>query len=428
MIRTVFAIWLFFGVFISGFARTLTLDECVKLARENYPSVAQYGLLDKTKQLNFANIAKVWLPQGSVGAQITWQNEGAARPDVLTGILAQNGVSYPGLGKTQYRVGLDVSQQIWDGGRNRAGKRAIATGTEVEKSALDVALYDVEARVEELYFSLLLLQESIKSLDQQTTLVDSTLHQVNSLFANGVAMKSDCDQIEAKLLAMKQQRARLIASRSSIARVLGIFTGLNVEDCELAVPHHEEIIGSDATHPNLSFFDRRLTNITAQEEGIHASVMPTVGAFFSGYYGYPGYNMFKNMQNRRLSFNFMVGLKLSWNFGSLYTRKNSLEKLNLEKQMVETERDVFNFNNRMAIAESSGHIEALREVMRNDERILELRRSVVRTAQSQLRNGVIDATSLLTKITDEELAENELVTHRIELIKAIYNLNHLRNK
>ena len=96
--------------------------------------------------------------------------------------------------------------------------------------------------------------------------------------------------------------------------------------------------------------------------------------------------------------------------------------------MVETERDVFNFNNRMAIAESSGHIEALREVMRNDERILELRRSVVRTAQSQLRNGVIDATSLLTKITDEELAENELVTHRIELIKAIYNLNHLRNK
>ena len=102
MIRTVFAIWLFFGVFISGFARTLTLDECVKLARENYPSVAQYGLLDKTKQLNFANIAKVWLPQGSVGAQITWQNEVAALPDVLTGILAQNGVSYPGLGKTQY--------------------------------------------------------------------------------------------------------------------------------------------------------------------------------------------------------------------------------------------------------------------------------------------------------------------------------------
>lgn len=156
--------------------------------------------------------------------------------------------------------------------------------------------------------------------------------------------------------------------------------------------------------------------------------MPTINAFASGYYGYPGYNMFKNMQSRDLSFNFMIGIKVSWNFGSLYTRRNSLNKLQLQRNQVEAERAIFNFNNDIAMSESLGQISALRNVMRNDERIVELRQSVVTAAQSQLLNGVIDATILLTKITDIELAENDKAQHHIELVKAIYNFNHLRNK
>ena len=80
------------------------------------------------------------------------------------------------------------------------------------------------------------------------------------------------------------------------------------------------------------------------------------------------------------------------------------------------------------MSESLGQISALRDVMRNDERIVELCQSVVTAARSQLLNGVIDATILLTKITDSELAENDKAQHHIELIKAIYNFNHLKNK
>lgn len=156
--------------------------------------------------------------------------------------------------------------------------------------------------------------------------------------------------------------------------------------------------------------------------------MPTIKAFASGYYGYPGYNMFKNMQSHDLSFNFMIGIKASWNFSSLYTRRSSLNKLQLQRNQVETERETFKFNNDIAMSESLGQISALRDVMRNDERIVELRHSVMIAAQSQLLNGVIDATILLTKITDSELAENDKAQHHIELVKAIYNFNHLKNK
>lgn len=66
--------------------------------------------------------------------------------------------------------------------------------------------------------------------------------------------------------------------------------------------------------------------------------------------------------------------------------------------------------------------------MDSDGKIVELRRNVTSAACAQLRNGVLDATSLLQKITDEELAENDFMLHKIELLKAIYNLTHIRNK
>lgn len=413
---------------INGNATELTIDECVRLARENYPAVAQYGLLEKVKHLNLSDVAKTWLPQGGISAQATWQNEVAALPDVLTNILSQQGVSYPGLDKTQYRVGVDISQQIWDGGKTRANRKIIDTGSSIEKTSVDLQLYDVEGRVEDIYFSMLLLHERLSQSDKTIALVDSTFRQICSMYANGVAMKSDCDQIEAKLLALQQQRSKLTAMFGSIRRIMEIFIGESIGERTLVLPSEDIVDKDNDSHPQLRLFDNRMANLNAQEAGIRASEMPTIGAFASGYYGYPGYDMFKNMRSHDMSFNFMVGIKIAWNFSSLYTRRNSLNKLQLQRNQVETERETFNFNNDIAMSESLGQISALRDVIRNDERIVELRHSVMIAAQSQLLNGVIDATILLSKITDSELAEIDKAQHHIELVKAIYNYKHLKNK
>ena len=256
------------------FAAELTIGECVSLARANYPAVAQYGLLEKVKQLNLSNVSKMWMPQGSVSAQLTWQNEVAALPEVLTNILSQQGVDYPGLDKTQYRIGLDVSQQIWDGGKAKANKEAVATGNAVERTALDLQLYDVEGRVEEIYFSMLLLDEHISQCDKTMTLVDSTLRQVRSMFANGVAMKSDCDQIEAKLLTLQQQKSRLTATLVSIRRIMEIFIGESVGARTLVLPSEDLQAPAEGIHPQQRLFDRRIANLSAQESGIKAAAMP----------------------------------------------------------------------------------------------------------------------------------------------------------
>lgn len=411
---------------LSAFAESLTLDRCVGLARENYPAIAQYGIIEKVKGLDVSNASKAWLPQGSVSGQLSWQNDVAAWPEQFAAMLAQQGIDFPGIDKTQYRVGVDVNQQIWDGGSQAASRRTIESAAEVERHSLDLQVYDIEGRVQDVYFGILMLEGRINSLDKSLALVDSTLVQVEAMVRNGVAMQSDCDQIEARLLTMQQQRRQLVAGRDSYQRVLEIFIGEPVGGRRLELPDVAEL--PDGNHPQMALFDAQIRNVGSREGEVRASSLPRIGAFASGYYGYPGYNMFKNMQTHDPSFNFMVGVKVAWNFGSLYTRRNSLDRLQLQRQQIETARETFLFNNSMATAEEESHIASLREMMQDDERIVALRQAVVCAARSQLRNGIIDATSLLAKITDAELAENDLILHNIELTKAIYNLNHIRNK
>lgn len=414
--------------FAATYAQILHINECVRLARDHYPVIAQYDLLDRVHRIDLANLSKAWLPQGNVSAQLSWQNDVAAIPDVLTGILSQHGVDYPGLSKTQYRAGADISQQIWDGGKTSATRRSIRTADDMKRNSLDVQMYDVEERVEELYFAILLLDERIHRADKTIALMDSTLRQVQSMYANGTAMKCDCDQIEAQLLGFRQQRIQLSAARDSYRRIMEIFIGEAIGNRRLQLPASDAIPKSDYDRPQMRLFDARLRHIESQQACVKAASMPTIGAFASGYYGYPGYNMFKNMQSRDMSFNFMAGIRVSWNFSSLYTRKKSLAKLAMQRDKIEIERKTFLFNNSMLESESIGKIAAMQEVMKHDARIVELRRSVMNAARSQLRNGVIDTTSLLSKITDEELAENDLTLHHIELCQTLYHLNHIRNK
>lgn len=390
--------------------------------------IAAYNVVRQTEAYNLANASKAWLPHGSVSAQATWQNDVSKLPDALTGMMSQQGVSYPGMQKDQYRIGVEVYQQIWDGGASDSRKAIVSTSSDIEQKSLDIQMYEVEGRVEDIYFSILLLDARLRRLETTCQLLDSTLYQVRSMFANGVAMQSDCDQIEAKILTLQQQKEQLSAARSSYTNVLEIFIGEKIGQRDLVLPDEPTVSEFNDTHPQQNFFNSQLSGIDAHERAIKAASIPTVGAFASGYYGYPGYNLFKSMQSDDLSLNFMIGIKAVWNFGALYTRRSDMNKLKLQRERIDIERKIFLFNQSIAEREAWGEIISLRAQIRNDVRIVELRRSVRMAAQSQMRNGILDSTTLLSKITDEEIAENDKALHEIELIKSLYKLNHIKNR
>ena len=406
----------------------VTLDECRRLAREHYPEIRQYDLVRRTEEYTLSNARRAWLPQLSLAAQATWQTEVPSFPNALAGMLAQQGIDMPGMNKDQYKAALELNQTLWDGGKSEADKRiARAEAAEQARSA-DVDLYALQGRVDNLFFGILLLDERIAQTRLTLDLLRSNLEKVRALQRNGVAMQSDADAVEAELLTVNQQLTQVTASRDSYRRMLEIFTGRPLDGERLERPDTSEPRSMESSRPELALFDATADKLTAQERLVKAATCPRFGLFAQGYYGYPGMDYFQSMMSPDWSWNAMAGVKMSWNFGAYYTRKNSLAKLRTAKEQVEVQREIFLFNTRLQTAEESGDIARLRKALADDDRIVALRRSVREAAESKLRNGVIDTDDLLRKITDEAAAATARSAREIELLKTIYELKHTINR
>lgn len=405
-----------------------SLDECRRLAREHYPEIRQYDLIAQTEQYNLSNAARAWIPQVALSGQATYQSATPTYPEAFKTILQANGIEMAGIHRDQYKVSIDVSQHIWDGGKSRADKAIAKAEAEEQRSRVDVSLYDLQSRVDNLYFGILLLDERKAQTEVLIELLASNLARLQTYYKNGVAMQADVDAVEAELLAARQTLGQVESSRASYRRMLEIFIGQPLASDNLERPAMQQLQSRTLARPELALFDAQESILTAQRKAINVSLMPRFSAFAQVYYGYPGLDMFKSMVSSDWSFNAIAGVRMLWNIGAFYTKRNNLEKLNAAQKQIAVQRDVFLFNTEMQTTQDDGEIARLRQAITDDSRIVELRRRVRMAAESQLKNGVIDATDLLRKISDETAAALARSTHEIELLQSIYRLKTTLNQ
>lgn len=416
------------SVSLASSAQSVTLDECVSMARENYPLIKKYELIERTAGIDLSDINKSWLPQIGVYAQGTVQNDVPGFPDNMRSMLSGAGIDMKGIRKDQYKVGVDVNQTIWDGGKTKADREVARADAQVSKAANDVELYAVEERVQDLFFAVLLTEAQAEQMELTAGLLQSNLDRLRSMLANGAAMQSDVDAVEAEYLTVTQNITRLRGNAGGYRRMLEVFVASSLENKTLECPSAEIPSDLRPDRPELSRFDAELTEIESRRRQAGATTMPRIGFFAQAYYGYPGYDYFKSMTSREWSFNVMAGIKVSWAIDAFYTKKNKLSKLSLLGNDIEVSRDVFLFNNRLASVQQQTEIREQQAVLTEDARIVELRTSVRKAAESRLANGVIDTTDLLGKITDESTAAINATYHKIELVKTIYQLKHTLNR
>ncbi len=406
----------------------ISLDYCLERAEDNYPLIKKYRLLEKTSELNLSDINKSWLPRIGVYGQVTAQNVVPEFPETLKNVLAQMGQESRKLGNVQYKAAVDVSQNVWDGGTSKA-QRAVERASSAEsQAALAVQIYAVREKVMNLYFGILLMDEQIAQTENTISLLRANHTRMESMVKDGVAMQSDADMIEAQMLSMTQQLVNARSAVKAYRKVLSIYTGENLENENLEKPQAAMLSDLQSNRPELGLFDAQTRLNAIRRKVIDSSLMPRVGLFAQAYYGYPGFNYFESMINRKLSFNVLAGVKISWNIDSFYTKKNSLNKLALATEGVENDREVFLFNTGLQTCSQTEAINGLREAMEYDEKIVILRGNVRKAAESQLKNGVIDATALLSKITDENQALLTAAYHEIQLIQNIYKLKNTINR
>jgi len=402
----------------------VTLEECQQAAERNYPLIKQYGLIEKTTQLTVDNIAKGWLPQISATAQATYQSAVAAWPDEMQGMMQGMGVNMKGLTKDQYRVGIDVNQKVFDGGLIRQQKEMARQQGELETAQNDVSLYAVRQRVNEMYFALLLLDEQVRLNEDLQTLLSANEQKLASMYKEGVAMESDYNNVRAERLNAHQQLTSLQSQRKVMAQLLSTFCGIEVDQLQKPPVVSQ---GLDNKRPELKLIDSQIHLADAQERLLNASLLPKVSLFAQGYYGYPGYNMFEDMLQHRWSLNGMVGARLTWNIGAFYTQKNERNKIRLQRQQAENNREVFLFNNQLEQMQQNENIIRYRQLMTDDAEIVSLRSAVRKAAESKLTHGIIDVNDLVREINQENAAKIQLSMHEIELLKEMYDLKYTLN-
>ena len=409
-----------FLLYVAGAYAQITLEECQRKTQDNYPLVHQYGLVEKTKEYNLENAAKGYLPQFALSAKASYQRDVTEIPVKLPG------VDLKGLSKDQYQVMLELQQKIWDGGGIRMQKKQTIAEAEVEKEKLNVDMYALNNRVNDLYFGILLLDEQIK----QNTLLQDELErnyrQITAYVENGIANQADLDAVKVEQLNTKQKRVDLISSRAAYLKMLSLLVGeaLSPETVlEKPVPQSMVSAVSEIRRPELALFDAQGAGLQVQEKALNVRHLPQFGLFVQGAYGNPGLNMLKN----EFSPYYMAGVRLSWNFGSLYTLKNDRRVIEKKRQQLDNNRDVFLFNTRLEMTQQDQAIRSLEKQMRDDDEIIRLRTNIRKAAEAKVANGTLTVTEMLRELTNESLARQSKAMHEIQRLMGIYQLKYTTN-
>lgn len=402
-----------------------TLEQCQQAAERNYPLIAQHDLIARTTDLTVSNIQKGWLPQVTATAQATYQSAVTAWPDEMKGLMQQMGVDMKGLARDQYRVGLDVQQTLYDGGAIRAQRQVAREQGAVQQAQLDVTLYNVRQRVDDMFFGLLLLEDQMRLNADLQELLAASEKKLASMVKHGTAAQCDLNNVTAERLNVVQQHTTLESQYRVLQSMLATFCGIEITG--LVKPAAIDAAGADNNRPELSLIDSQLRLADAQDHALNAALLPRLGLFAQGYYGYPGYNMFKDMMSRDWSWNGMVGARLTWNIGALYTHRNDKAKVQLQRETAQNQREVFLFNNRLEQMQYREAIKRYRSLMAQDEKIITLRQQVRKAAESKLSHGIIDVNDLVREINSENAARVQQSIHEIEMLKQMYDLKYTMN-
>ena len=406
----------------------LTLEDCISKARAHYPEVAQYGLVDASEQYNLEAASRGWIPQITLSGQATWQSAVASFPDQLKKMLEAQGMDIPGIAQDQYKIAVDVSQTIWDGGVSVAQKKVAAAEAAEQRRSSDVSMYALQDRISSLFFGILLLDQNYEALLARMALLEANLSRLEALRREGAALESDLDLLQVERLSLRQQLEQNRSSRDNYAAMLSIFVGEEVGNRNLIKPQQVIVSTGISNRPELQLFDAKIAGIEARKALLDASVSPKINFFAQGYYGNPGLDMFQAMTSRDWTWNAYMGVRMQWNVNALFNRKADLRHLETTRGMLANQREIFSFNSSLQATQQTGEIQRIESALQSDEEIVRLRGRIRQTAESQREKGVMDTATLLQRITEESLAVTARNAHEIELLKAMYDLKFQVNQ
>lgn len=392
----------------------LSIDSCQAKARRNFPLIQQYGLIDQTTEFTLSNANKAFLPQLSF--------------NIIGGVIdGFPSINAPGSNQgsssdLQLISVVQLNQAIWDGGATKASKELAKANAEIEKADVDVTLYQIKERINNLYFGILLIDAQLQQNDIFFENLKRNAKSVQIAVENGTAYKSDLDEIKVELLNAEERTTELVYNKAVYCKVLSAMIGEPVSTEVIFKQPEKELLDLDTSigRPELSLFANQKTLIDARSQLNKSALFPKIGVLGFGTFLTPGIEFGASDIDRIL----VAGLSVSWDIAGLYRNGNNKKIDELSLKRIQNQEETFLFNTNLQLNQTQVELQKYEELIRKTEEIVLIKERIKKAYEVKYENGVTTMTQLLDKTNEENLAKQKLIMQEIQYLQKQYQYKY----
>ena len=402
------------NVTVQAQTQSLTLVEAHSLAMENYPLVKQRNLITNSAAYSIEQANTGYLPQININGQATYQSAVTQIP------IQVPGIDVPTLSNDQYKLYGEINQSLYDGGMTRLQKQAIEVNAQVEEQALEVELYKIKERINQLFFGILLLDAQLTQNELLKKDIQAGLEKARVAIINGTALKSSGSLLEAESLKVDQRAVELKATRKAYVQMLSLFVNRPLDEYTLLEKPAPQNPTQEINRPELGWYAQQQNRIDVENEMLSAKNRPKLGLFLQGGIGRPALNMLSN----DFEAYYYGGIRLSIPLSGFYTLKKEKTILDIKRKAIDVQKEMFLFNTNLSLQKQNTVLTTYEKLLETDNEIISLRASVKDAALAQLENGIINTADYVREVNAEDNAKLAKILHEIQLLISQYDMQH----
>ncbi len=391
----------------------LSIDSCQAKARRNYPIIQQFSLIDQTTEFTVSNANKAFLPQLSF--------------NIIGGVVdGFPSFETPGSESSSSSLQLisvvQLNQAIWDGGFTKSNKEVIKANSEIEKAEVEVALYQIRERVDNLFFGMLLIDAQIEQQSIYLKNLERNAKRIEVAVENGTAYKSDLDEMKVELLNSEERILELEYNKKAYAEVLSIMIGEPLTKTKALLRPEISFVEleNSINRPELSMFASQKAMLDAKAGLNRTSLYPRVGVLGFGTFLNPGINFGASEINRIL----VAGLSVSWDVSGLYKNGNNKKLEEIGLMRIQNQEETFLFNTKLQIDQTQMELQKYQHLIEKSTEVLEIKIRIKKAYEVKYENGISTMTELLDKTNEENLASQKLILQEIQYLQKVYQYKY----
>ena len=406
-----------------GRAQILTLDSCRRLAVSNSKTIKMAQEKINVARYDRKAARSLYFPALDFNATYFHNQHNVSlfgHSDLLPAISSLLSFDV----RNVYAGALTLTQPVFMGGKIMTLNRMADKAGEIATYEYENTVQNIEYQVDEAYWAVVSLQSKCSLADSFVALLDTLLFNVNEMYLQGVATKSDCLTVEVK--SSEARLAQLKANNGlSLAKMaLAQLCGLDIsDDFEIAddLSVDEELTFNANSVDIEDVYDRRrdirilnmAVDLSRQNERLALSdMLPKLVVV--GAYTFTNPNLIDGFENR-FGGGFSIGATLSvplWHWGGNYNKlrsakvQTSVSQLVLEdaEEMVE-----------LQVRQAKQQLKEAESAVKIADKNLSLAEDNMRNANIGFEEGVIAVDVVLAAHTAWRQANAEAIDSHIAL-------------